>query len=216
MILWLKLIVGASFIFAWGYFIYLLFQTFSFSPRVYYSTARGEEKRGVFYALGAGLMPWAKESASRHLGVYLAGIIYHSGIFVGFIILGFLLFNFKINTHVRFILGVFTTVGLFCGLGLFIRRLSLRELRFISQADDYLANLLVDIFLASSFLSLYVTSFQPLFLIISILLLIYVPLGKIRHCLFFFISRAFFGRFYGRRGVLPHKVNLSRLSGEEK
>jgi hypothetical protein len=32
----------------------------------------------------------------------------------------------------------------------------------------------------------------------------YVPLGKIRHCLYFFFSRTFFGKFFGRRAVYPH------------
>jgi hypothetical protein len=40
--------------------------------------------------------------------------------------------------------------------------------------------------------------------IISALTFIYVPLGKIRHCLYFFFSRIFFGKFFGRRAVFPH------------
>jgi hypothetical protein len=40
--------------------------------------------------------------------------------------------------------------------------------------------------------------------IISAITFVYVPLGKIRHCLYFFFSRIFFGKFFGRRGVLPH------------
>ena len=42
------------------------------------------------------------------------------------------------------------------------------------------------------------------FYLVSAAMLIYLPLGKIRHCLYFFFSRTFFGKFFGRRGVLPH------------
>jgi hypothetical protein len=34
-------------------------------------------------------------------------------------------------------------------------------------------------------------------------LLLYAPLGKLRHMLFLLTSRRLWGVFYGRRGVLP-------------
>jgi hypothetical protein len=34
------------------------------------------------------------------------------------------------------------------------------------------------------------------------LTLVAIPLTKIRHCLYFFFSRFFFGRFHGRRAAL--------------
>jgi hypothetical protein len=37
----------------------------------------------------------------------------------------------------------------------------------------------------------------------AIVLLLYVPLGKIRHCLFFFATRYHTGIYFGRRGTLP-------------
>jgi hypothetical protein len=40
--------------------------------------------------------------------------------------------------------------------------------------------------------------------VISAVTFVYVPLGKIRHCLYFFFSRIFFGKFFGRRAVFPH------------
>ena len=44
---------------------------------------------------------------------------------------------------------------------------------------------------------------EKAFVGVSIALAVYVPLGKIRHCLFFFPTRYFFGSYFGRRGVLP-------------
>jgi len=40
--------------------------------------------------------------------------------------------------------------------------------------------------------------------IIAAFTFFYVPLGKIRHCLYFFFSRLFFGKFFVRRSVFPH------------
>ena len=37
----------------------------------------------------------------------------------------------------------------------------------------------------------------------AVLLLVYAPLGKIRHCLFFFTTRYQLGAFFGRRGTFP-------------
>jgi hypothetical protein len=44
--------------------------------------------------------------------------------------------------------------------------------------------------------------------IVSTVMFIYVPLGKVRHCLYFFFSRLFFGKFFGRRAVLPHPQGI--------
>ena len=46
---------------------------------------------------------------------------------------------------------------------------------------------------------------RPVLNIITIVVLLYVPVGKIRHCFFFFYSRILFGMFFGRRKVLGHK-----------
>jgi len=43
---------------------------------------------------------------------------------------------------------------------------------------------------------------------------LYIPVGKIRHCFFFFYSRILFGLFYGRRGVLPQ--NKGDLGAENE
>jgi nitrate reductase gamma subunit len=48
------------------------------------------------------------------------------------------------------------------------------------------------------------TSFvEGAFYIVSILMFLYVPVGKIRHCFFFFYSRVLLGIFFGRRSALP-------------
>lgn len=216
MIFWIKLGVFLSFIFALVFFIYLVFQTFSFGRRIYYSQPKGKESWGIFYALGPRLLPWGKESASRHPGIYFMGIAYHSGILAGFVFLGISLLNLNLGSFLRFVFIISLAIGLSSGLGLFIRRVSQKSLRFISRVDDYLANLLVDLFLASALGYLSGLISQSIFLISSIILFLYLPLGKIRHCLFFFISHVFWGRFFGRRGIFPYRIHRTSFSGARK
>ncbi len=40
-------------------------------------------------------------------------------------------------------------------------------------------------------------------LIYAVLLFAYLPLGKLRHAVFFFVARGDYGRRLGRRGVYP-------------
>lgn len=63
---------------------------------------------------------------------------------------------------------------------------------------------MVTLFLASAALWLAEPAMLPLFYFTSAAMLVYAPFGKIRHCIYFAYSRLFFGRFTGRRAVLPH------------
>jgi hypothetical protein len=63
--------------------------------------------------------------------------------------------------------------------------------------------LLVSLFLATATSALLAPALRPVFYLVSALMLVYAPLGKIRHCLYYAYSRLFFGKFFGRRAVLP-------------
>jgi hypothetical protein len=39
--------------------------------------------------------------------------------------------------------------------------------------------------------------------VVAMGLFLYVPLGKIRHCFFFFAARCHMGAHFGRRGTFP-------------
>ena len=165
--------------------------------------ARGSARRGIAYALGKGLLPWEKESARRHLPTYLGGIIYHTGVFCAFAVLGAFVTGLSLPRPFVFLLRLGLAAGLASGLGLLVKRAALPLARALSRFEDYAANFLVDIFVALALSA----SFDPRavmpFMALSVILLLYVPLGKIRHCLFFFRTRIKFGRLLGRRGVLP-------------
>ena len=58
------------------------------------------------------------------------------------------------------------------------------------------------LFLASGSLATAVTGAVPAFWVVSGVMLAYLPFGKLRHSVYFFYTRAFFGIFFGHRGVL--------------
>ena len=154
-------------------------------------------------------MPWAKESAAKHLPTFLAGIVYHTGIgAAGFLLLAELI-DLNLSPVLTQAIRGALAAGLLCGLGLLIKRIALSYMRFISCPDDYLSNLLVNLLLAAALLTTYSPVMQPVFFWSAIALSLYIPLGKIRHCMFFFYTRILFGAFFGRRGVLPNRPDWS-------
>jgi nitrate reductase gamma subunit len=181
----------------------LIRKTFSFGRREFYAGANGNVKRGIAYAFGRGMMPWEKESAGKHLPSYIAGILYHTGIFAAF----FLLFCFLIGVPLPRFLLILVRLGLaagaVCGLALLLKRFVSPHLRAVSCTDDFAANLVVDAFVTLALLYTVGAVSAALFLAASILVLLYIPVGKLRHCVFFFYVRLLFGLFYGRRSVFP-------------
>jgi len=184
--------------------ISLVVRTFSFGRKPYRAKAKGNPVRGVVYAFGQGMMPWEKESAGKHLPTFLAGILYHIAIFSAVLYLTLVIFEVNIPSTVTMILRIVLLVGLSCGLALLFKRFLLLHMRGISCIDDFLANAIVNLFLAAAILLTLAIELKSLFFIMAIILFIYVPMGKIRHCFFFFYTRILFGIFFGRRGVLPH------------
>ena len=169
----------------------------------FFAAPQGRASSGIAYALGRGLLPWEKESARLHLAVYIGGFVYHSGIFAGFGILIVLAVGVPLSPFVWTVLRVASAAGLTAGLGLLAKRIVKSHARRLSVPDDYGANIFVDIFLAGALAASFGPGLVPVLFGYSIFLLLYIPLGKIRHCFFFFLSRISFGRFFGRRGALP-------------
>jgi hypothetical protein len=182
----------------------LIARTFSFGKPPRYAKAQGSTSKGIIYAFGQGMLPWEKESASKHLPTFFAGILYHAGIFAAIFFLITLLLQINLPEVVITIVRLLAVIGLLSGIGLLFKRSALPYLRFISCLDDYIANILVELLLLSAILATYFHALQFVMMAIAIILLLYIPVGKIRHCAFFFYSRILFGKFFGRRGTLPH------------
>lgn len=192
-----------SLLFSFAALIYLVFKTLSLGRKSVYSSPQGDWKKGVIYAFGKGMMPWEKESAKKHLPTYLAGFIYHFGIFAALLYTLHLIIPFQLSKLLLSLLRVFMASGFFCGSGLFIKRTILTNMRKISCPDDYISNILVDLFILTALIDTFFPVIRPFFYVGSIVMFLYIPIGKIRHCFFFFYSRLLFGYFFGRRGVFP-------------
>ena len=166
-----------------------------------FAAPRGSEARGVRYAFTAAFLPSAKESASAHLPTYAAGVVYHTGVFAMLARLALTLAPVSVPPALERGLGALFALALACGLGLLAKRWLDGAMRAISVPDDLLANLLVDAALATALATALVPGAAPLFQLAGAALLLYAPLGKLRHMVFLFTSRRAWGRYYGRRGV---------------
>ena len=166
-----------------------------------FAVPRGSPAAGVRYAFTTAFLPWAKESASGHLATYLAGIVYHAGIFAMLARLVLTLFPLTLPPAARGALAALFGLSLACGLGLLVKRRVDAPLRAISVPDDLVANGLVDAALAGALAASLVPGAVPLFQLLGAALLLYAPLGKLRHMLFLVTSRRLWGESYGRRGV---------------
>jgi hypothetical protein len=189
--------------FSAGALVYLVLKRRSFGRKPYFSIPLGSARQGVAYAFGQGMMPWEKESARLHLPAYLAGVFYHLGIFSGLAILFIKVFSLNGPALGQNIFRWGVGLGLVSGVGLLLKRIFVPNVRRLSRPDDFGANAIVDIFLAAALAASLDARAVTFLLGYSILLFLYIPAGKIRHCVFFFYSRFLFGTFFGRRGVLP-------------
>jgi hypothetical protein len=95
-----------------------------------------------------------------------------------------------------------TAVGAVTGFAGIAMRLAEPNLRVLSLPDDYFSVFLTSLFVALAWMTLLWPGVLPIFYVVAAGLLIYLPFGKIRHCVYFFYSKFFFGLSFGRRGVI--------------
>ena len=168
------------------------------------SPAKGDPRQGIAYAFTLGMAPWAKESTRIHLIAYLRGIGFHVGIFsaIGFLFIS--PFLEQIPPLPKTMLAWTMVMGSVLGAAGGLMRILEHNLRALSIPDDHFAVWLVTIWLSVSAMSIWDHNLLAVYYVISAITLAYIPVGKIRHCLYFFFSRTFFGKFFGRRAVFPH------------
>ena len=174
-----------------------------YGRRVLYAPPAGDSRQGVIYAFGKGMSPAAKESARGHLSTWFAGVGYHLGIFAGLCYVALLLLGIEPEGIFRRGLQILFLAGALCGTGLLLKRTFTARLRRLSSPDDFLSNLLATAFIALAGARTISASVETLFLAETVLLLFWVPLGKIRHCFFFFTTRFHLATHFGRRGTFP-------------
>lgn len=189
--------------------VVLVVKTFSFGRKKLYARGKGNVTRGIVYAFGKGMMPWEKESAGKHLPSYAGGILYHLGIFPALLYLLAVVFNIPLPGTILFIIQILALAGAVAGAALLAKRIAAPGMRALSVPDDFYANLLVDLFLVLTFLQTLAPALTPYLFLSAIIMFLYIPLGKIRHCFFFFYIRILYGLFYGRRDIIPPKPHVT-------
>jgi len=178
--------------------------TLRYGRRPTYAHPQGSGLAGILYAFGQGMLPWKKESATKHIWTYIGGILYHLGILTAMVFLATVLVGISAPRILSQPVRILLVIGLVSGLALLIKRTLKPHMRSLSSGDDYLANILVDLLLLLALTATFALTMLVPFLAVAIITFIYIPFGKLHHCLFFFYSRIIFGDFFGKRGVLPH------------
>jgi hypothetical protein len=168
------------------------------------SPIKGNISHGITYAFTKGMMPWAKESTRIHRLAYLRGIGFHVGIFIAIGTVIISPFWEYLPPIIFLILFWLLNIGAVLGAAGGIMRIVEHNLRGLSLPDDHFAVWLTTLFITVAGLAVINDSFVIPMYIVSAITFIYIPLGKIRHCLYFFFARIFFGKFFGRRAIFPH------------
>jgi hypothetical protein len=170
-----------------------------------YSHKKGSILPAVKYAFTGAMNPARKESAFLHLPTYTAGMLYHLGTFMALILFVLMLFGIEPGDSLSMILAVFIMVTAISGGAILLKRILKKELIALSHPDDFISNILVTLFQLITVLMLINPSFIPAYFITTGILLLYMPIGKLKHTVYFFSARYHLGFFYGWRGVWPPK-----------
>lgn len=200
----LKLGVAGSVLFCLVVLTVMVTRTFAFGRKPTYAHPRGSSFAGIVYAFGLGMLPWEKESAGKHIWTYTGGILYHLGILMAMLFLATVLLGISLTQAFLQPARILLTIGTVSGVALLVKRILKPQMRSLSGGDDYLANILVDLLLLFALAATFAEAMLVPFLAVAMIIFIYIPFGKLRHCVFFFYSRVLFGTFFGKRGVVPH------------
>lgn len=169
-------------------------------------------RKGFIYSWASIAMPWAMESTRTKFFLYIQFIVFHAGVTVA-IGLSFiipygsgLLNSQSLVLILQLIIGGAFLVGL---LRIF-RRISSKYMRAISSPDDYFSLVLLTVWFFFAFLSVPNSTGQGewhllTYFFLTAFFLAYVPFSKISHYLYYPITRYYFGKTMGYRGIFPVK-----------
>ena len=171
-----------------------------------YSGKIGNVGEALKYSFTGAMSPVKKESAYLHLPTYTAGLLYHLGTFLSIFLFFTFLFEMSIHSYwlVWSVTG-FLTLSSLCGIGILLKRIIKKELLALSNPDDFISNILVTAFQILTAIAIFNVKILPVYYVFASLLLLYLPLGKLKHTIYFFAARYHLAFFYGWRGVWPPK-----------
>jgi hypothetical protein len=182
-----------------------------------YSRPKDSPLKGILYAFTLGMAPWSKESTQIHVVAYLRGIAFHVGIFAG--LAAFLASPWfaLIPLVIRIAFAIITGLAAVMGVAGGVMRLVEHNLKAISTPDDHASVWLVSLFLAATTGALVSIDLLPAMWLLAAVMLAYAPLGKIRHCIYFYFGRLFYGIHVGRRGIVSGLIEHAlAIRGEVK
>ncbi len=170
-----------------------------------YSQKAGDISSAIKYSFTKAMSPAKKESAYLHLPTYTAGIIYHLGTFLSIFLFFMIILDLHelLNTVLDIVIIGFLALSTISGIGILIKRLSKKTLKALSNPDDYISNILVNLYQLATAYVLFDSSAIVIYTMITSALLLYLPLGKLKHAFYFFAARYHLGYFYGWRNVWP-------------
>ncbi len=167
------------------------------------SRKAGNTGAAIVYSFTSAMSPANKESAFLHLPTYSAGIVYHIATFVSLAVLLLMVVSISFSQSLKLILAITAFAGCASGIAILVKRILDKKLRRLSNPDDYISNLLVTVFQLMTGLALLFDSLYPAYLLVAALLFMYMPVGKLKHIIYFFAARYHLGFFYGWRNVWP-------------
>lgn len=180
------------------------------------SNKSGDTKKGILYANTEAMLPQNKESAYLHIPSYASGMLFHIGTF-GSLLLFILSFIPSFNCwltyeRIHLILPAILIITCACGYLLFFKRMFSKDLRDLSNPDDFISNAFISTFQLSTLLYLIMPTNNGIVIFYYVwctLLFLYFPLGKLRHAVYYFAARYHLGFFYGWRNVWPLRENTN-------
>jgi nitrate reductase gamma subunit len=181
--------------------------------------ARGSKFMGAVKSFLKGIIIWpfiprVKNTFKRNPVIYLAGGLFHLGLFV-ILILGTAhmlvwksLFGFGWKTLPMPIVDWMAAVSIIALIILFINRLINPVLRLISGPAEWLNLFFVFLPIFTGYIMAHHLWFRyevlfSLHMITVNVLLIWIPFSRISHFIFYFFSKAIHGADFGKRAVEP-------------
>jgi nitrate reductase gamma subunit len=168
-----------------------------------FSVKAGSPLRGVIYNFTWAMLPSHKETIRLHPIKFSIGFMMHIGALLAILRILLLLINPRMVIFSPVVWGVIFGISALCGIYLFLRRVFSPALRLMSSPDDYLSILLTIGFLLMGIAHASGIITSGSFLVYAAVLFFYMPFGKLKHALFFFIARAEYGARMGYRGTYP-------------